>query len=137
MTKDISLPGVSKETREQTDTLIVYTDYSAKVLCAKCKKWESVVKDSKQATLLQQFPSKAETWVCGKCYRKVEAPRRITQEEVRQEQIAYGQSWNLAVAIMVPLVDKAVDVKIENIEGKLKDDILEWQEWFYQRLIRK
>ena len=134
--KDISLPGVGKQEkqiRDKGDNLIVYEDYSIKVLCSQCGKWESHGKDSKQSTLVNQYPQKVESWVCNKCYQVESTPP--TADEVRQEQIAYGQSWNLAAAIVAPMTERiAMD---GSMIAKTQEILTFWQQYFYKQLTNR
>ena len=127
----------------KSDELIIYQDYSVAVKCSQCQKWESYETNSKQATMLNQFQEKAKTWVCGDCYRKETTPP--TFDEARQEQIAYGQSWNLAVALISQsysfLLGELVKAGKKDGEGildyNIKKDIVKWQSYFYDKLTNR
>jgi hypothetical protein len=133
-----SVPGIGGVPyREIAENYKIAEDFSASVKCSVCRAWTSYDATSKQALLIHQKSEAAKTWVCNECYKKAHEPNIIPNaQDVIQERIAYHGSWNLAVAMVAPLMNS---LRAEDeADGELAKKALEkWQVYFYDKLTNR
>lgn len=105
----------------------IYEDGSMKAWCKRCSNPEEL--PAERAEKVRKIPEWSSSFTCTPCWRKSQEPANND----KQEQIAFGQSWNLAVALMAPYFATkeapGSDYVQENIEI--------WQRYFYQKLTNR
>lgn len=67
------------------------------------------------------------------------APKAKTFDEIRQDDIKYGQSWNLAATMMAPLTVRMLDKVTgpEELEKVMTIGLETWQKYFHNKLTNK
>jgi len=94
--------AMNKKVIEKGEGYEVYEDYSFKAKCVKCGNEEERAGDEPVAELYHKWNGKIKEHVCKECFGK-------SSEDKRRDDIAYAQSWNLAVQVSVNSVKKDVD----------------------------
>lgn len=104
----------------------IYEDGSMKAWCKRCKNPEEL--PAERAEKVRKIPEWSSKFTCTPCWSKSKEPA----DNDRQEQIAFGQSWNLAVQAAQESFKKSVD---EN--WTLEEEIEHWQKYFYSKLTNR
>jgi len=103
----------------------IYEDGSMKAWCKRCSNPEEL--PAERAEKVRKIPDWSSSFTCTPCWKKSKEP----QDNDRQEQIAFGQSWNLAVAILPSLqIPKSSYEEIEIVVDR-------WQKFFYSKLTNR
>lgn len=82
--------------------------------CQKCDKMFSAGRDNQT--------------LCFDCWKKQQDELKENKEDKRQDDIRWGQSFNLAVNLVCRWFDG------EENETQIKEAITRWQKWFYEEL---
>lgn len=113
-----------KKYLSKSDSLVVYPDYSTEVKCSRCGKWEPLAADNKWSIRFNQIEGSEKEYLCFQCWKKEKG-------DDKQDDIRWGQSWNLAVNLLSHPDAQAFS------DAELKKHIVEWQRWFYEQLKTK
>src|SRR3990167_2307784 len=98
----------------------IYNDGSADIICPSCKQKRALV--GKAADSFIKYFKTSPDYKCVTCYQG----GGETKGDDRQEQISWGQSWNLAVALM----EKGVPTEDDGRDELYKREIEKWQKYF-------
>lgn len=109
---------MEKKIIEKSDILIKYDNGDVEVVCSACGRKEEVLGGSKQRNLLENWPEKAKSWECLKCWKE-------KQDRENAEGYHIGQAINLAHEA---LIRNGVEVTPEKMKAKVK---------FYYNLIKE
>lgn len=117
----------------------LYDDGSVEIVCPQCRKPRTLV--GKAATDFMKWHKDNPAYKCMQCYvdgqNKDFSGKKKDNFDDRSDQIAYAQSFNLAVALLAPNVkDEAKEIGIKN-DKLMKENILYWQKWFYEQLTNR
>lgn len=74
-----------------------FDDGSVDVVCVQCGKLENLSSDNKNAIRLNQIEGAYQTYTCLNCWKENQNKEKTKEKEIRENQIEFGQTYNLAV----------------------------------------
>jgi hypothetical protein len=113
------------------DSYEIYEDGSMKAQCKRCKNFEEVPEE--RAKKIQKIPDWSASFTCTPCWKKSKEPA----DNDRQEQIAFGQSWNLAVNVVGGYYEAAGDGSLWTSQDEYEKQLERWQKYFYEKLTNR
>jgi hypothetical protein len=107
----------------------IYEDGSMKAWCKRCNNPEEL--PAERAEKVRKIPDWSSSFTCTPCWKKSKEPA----SNDKQEQIAFGQSWNLAVALVAPkFIPSDEDATLDSV---WQNEIERWQKYFYSKLTNR